>query len=219
MTILKVLENIGLGNPFKGFSDKGIPVDTQGFGSDHPYFHTLIDMSNPNLIIEVGTWKGASAINMARHALKANPNAMVICVDTWLGDESFWKISSEYHKDLRLENGYPTIYRQFLANVLRAKLENNIRPLPLASIPAARLLNEIGVKAELIYIDAAHDEYSAYGDIIHYWPLVKPNGILFGDDYWTTWPGVIKAVNRFAHENGLGLETSQGKWWFRKPAA
>jgi hypothetical protein len=69
-----------------------------------------------------------------------------------------------------------------------------------------------------VYIDAAHGEYEVYGDLIHYWPLVRPGGIMFGDDYYTTWCGVIKAVNRFAFEQSLALETNAGKWFMTKPA-
>ncbi|HME73981.1 MAG TPA: hypothetical protein VKM54_29585 [Myxococcota bacterium] len=41
---------------------------------------------------------------------------------------------------------------------------------------------------------------------------------MFGDDYYSTWSGVIKSVNRFAYENGLALETNAGKWFVTKPA-
>jgi len=47
---------------------------------------------------------------------------------------------------------------------------------------------------------------------------VKPGGILFGDDYWFTWIGVVKAVNRFAYEQSLPLEISDGKWFVTKQA-
>ena len=88
----------------------------------------------------------------------------------------------------------------------------------MTSISAGELLAAYNVTADLIYIDAAHGEYEVYGDLTHYWPLVRPGGIMFGDDYYTTWHGVIKAVNRFAYEHSLPLETNGGKWFMVKPS-
>ena len=39
-------------------------VDLQGWGSKHVIFEYLLQKIKPNLIIELGTWKGASAIHM-----------------------------------------------------------------------------------------------------------------------------------------------------------
>jgi predicted O-methyltransferase YrrM len=87
----------------------------------------------------------------------------------------------------------------------------------MTSLSAAELLAGFDVQADLIYIDGGHAEYEVYGDLVHYWPLVRPGGILFGDDYWTTWSGVIRAVNRFVYEQHLPLETNSGKWFVVKP--
>lgn len=218
-SIEAMLKAIGQDQPYDGFESKKLPLDLQGWSSDHPYFPTLVSMTKPKQIIEVGSWKGASAINMARHALALNSDAKVLCIDTWLGsNEALWT-DPKLRELLLIENGYPTMYRQFLSNIIHERLTQSIFPLPMTSISAAETLAKYRVQAELIYIDGAHGEYEVYGDLIHYWPLVLPGGILFGDDYWSTWPGVIKAVNRFAYETGLGLETSAGKWFFVKPTA
>ena len=50
-----------------------------------------------------------------------------------------------------------------------------------------------------------------------YWPLLKPGGIFFGDDYSASWPGTVRAVNRFAAETGLKLRGTDWKWMFIKP--
>ena len=91
MQIRQVLAEIGLSNPYRDFDARDIAPDVQGWGSEHPWFATLIQMTKPDQIIEVGTWKGASAINMARRALQVNPNVCVLCVDIWLGSDTFWR--------------------------------------------------------------------------------------------------------------------------------
>lgn len=218
MEIRKMLAEIGLGNPYKSFDSRGLKVDLQGWASEHHYFPTLIGMTKPRQIIEVGTWKGASAVNMARHALPIDPKATILCIDTWLGsNEVLWR-DPTLRPMLMLENGYPSVYRQFMHNVISERLTDTIFPLPMTSISAGELLAAYNVTADLIYIDAAHGEYEVYGDLTHYWPLVRPGGIMFGDDYYTTWHGVIKAVNRFAYEHSLPLETNGGKWFMVKPS-
>jgi len=218
MHIRQVIAEIGLSEPYKNLQGREIQVDLQGWASEHHYFSTLIAMTAPAQIIEVGAWKGASAVNMARHALPINPDVAVLCVDTWLGSNEVLWSDPQLRRLLKLENGYPTVYRQFLANIIAEGLTSTIFPLPMTSISAAELLLKYSVQADLVYIDAAHGEYEVYGDLIHYWPLVRPGGIMFGDDYYTTWCGVIKAVNRFAFEQSLALETNAGKWFMTKPA-
>jgi predicted O-methyltransferase YrrM len=69
MNIRTLLAQIGLADPYTGFELRGTELDLQGWASDHHYFSTLIDRCHPKLIVEVGTWKGASAVRMAQHAL------------------------------------------------------------------------------------------------------------------------------------------------------
>jgi predicted O-methyltransferase YrrM len=62
--------------------------DTQGWSSTGESFNEAIKKLKPKTIIEVGTWKGASAINMAKLTLAEGVRDVeleVICVDTFLG--------------------------------------------------------------------------------------------------------------------------------------
>jgi hypothetical protein len=69
------------------------------------------------------------------------------------------------------------------------------------------------------------------GDIRAFWPLVRPGGVLFGDDYEILWPGVIRAVHEWGEQVGLNpgrmtamASTPNGsvpntKWFVQKPLA
>ena len=50
---------------------------------------------------------------------------------------------------------------------------------------------------DLIFQDAQHDYDGVLGELKHWWPKLKPNGILIMDDYYKEWPGVIKAADEF----------------------
>ena len=116
-------------------------------------------------------------------------NAIVICIDTWMGGLDGWKdaINEQKLYKINKKNGYPTFYYNFLANVCYAGMQDYIIPLAFPSTIASKILNEVfaslNVKADMIYIDGSHMAEDVYLDCCNYYPLVKPNGLLFGDDY------------------------------------
>ena len=76
-------------SPYEGFNHQDYPQDVQGWGSQHPIFQRVMGAIKPALVLEVGTWKGASALHMAS-LLKAQSqekggDRAIICIDTWLG--------------------------------------------------------------------------------------------------------------------------------------
>ena len=58
------------------------PDQLDGWNSYAPIFATLIKRVKPRVIIEVGSWVGASAIHMAK---LAGPECIMWCVDTFEG--------------------------------------------------------------------------------------------------------------------------------------
>ena len=206
-------------NIYTGFDPASIAPDIHGTGNN-PVFGQIFDAAKPGLVIEVGSWKGSSAIGMARLMKAHGIEGAVICVDTWLGGLDHinntampeWDITPYRH------HGYPTLYYQFLANVLQAGMQDYIVPFPNASTIAARWLLQRGIQADLIYIDGSHEENDVYNDINDYWKLLRPGGVMLGDDYNPYWAGLVKDVGRFSQEHGLTLHSGgQNNWMFIKP--
>jgi hypothetical protein len=200
-------------DPYEGFDASAYDLDLQDYASSDPRFGELLGHIRPSTIIEVGSWKGASAIHMARIGkMLAIPGLQIVCVDTWLGSGEHWKVRDEhdFFPSLRLHHGYPTVYYQFVANVLKAGHADVIVPLPLSSVSAADFLRNRGVVADFIYLDAGHSYLEARVDLEVYWPLLRKGGGLLCDDYDIgAWPGVVKAVDRFATRHKLGSSTFQ----------
>jgi hypothetical protein len=216
MQLREIVADIGLAEVYDGFDLSGFTLDLQGWNSSHPYFDAFINELKPAQIIEIGTWKGASAINMARLSRRYRLDPTLFCVDTWLGSNAvLWK-DPELRGLLLRKNGLPTLQHQFIANVLLSGLQDTIFPLPMTSICAAELLEMYQVSADLIYIDAGHGEYEVYGDVVNYWKILRPGGVMVGDDYHESWPGVVRAVTRFAADSGLKVMSSGAKWAIRK---
>ena len=91
-------------------------LDLQGWGSVDKVFEYLLPKIKPNLIIEIGSWKGRSAIHMAQLTKKYNSPAEILCIDTFLGSPQMWinKDNKNFYKSLKIKNGYPQVYNTFL---------------------------------------------------------------------------------------------------------
>lgn len=185
-----------------------LPEDLHGWNGRDDIFWQLIQQTNPVNIIEVGTWKGQSAITMAR--LVQN-GCKIFCVDTWLGALEFMGGTGE--RDLMLKNGYPRVYYQFLSNVIHNNCQDIIIPVPQTSTIAARWFKRQGIRAELIYIDGSHDEPDVYDDLCNYYDLCT--GVIFGDD-WRHFADVERAVTRFCKERNITFEVVDDNFWVIK---
>jgi predicted O-methyltransferase YrrM len=173
-----------------------LPADVGGWNSDSPVFEDLIVKYKPKVIVEVGTWKGASAINMANIIKKHGMSTRIFCIDTWLGALEFWtNLSNTEERNLMLKNGYPQIYYQFLSNVVHANVKDVITPIPLPSDIAHSVLKYHNIKADVIYIDASHEYEDVLRDIGNYKNILNDKGVMFGDDFNDGWPGVKRAVH------------------------
>lgn len=190
-------------DPYRGFDASAHPCEVRGWNNHSDMFAELA--GNAHLIVEVGSWLGASAIAMAA----ACPFAHIVCVDTWLGSIEMWRNQAdpERYEALKIRNGYPQIYYDFLANVVRAGLQERITPFPVPSTIALKLIREWGFRPDLIYVDGSHDEADVVADIQDALKL-NPR-VLCGDDY-TTWTGVTNAVNRILP---TAKKNSDGFWW------
>lgn len=183
-------------DPYAGFQGHDLEHDLSGWFGHEGVTDAVIDALKPRLLIEVGTWKGTSAVHFARRMKRHQDDCAVICVDTWLGSREHWQQDEDF-ADLMCVNGFPSLYRQFLHNIIVEDLADTIVPLPLASTEAAALFGRLDVKADAVYLDAGHELHSVTADLEGFWPIIKPGGTLMGDDFRPTWPGVVAAVEGF----------------------
>ena len=179
-TVRKIIH--GTNDPYAGFVP--MPEEIQGWASTSEAFKTCIEQIKPKLIIEVGTWKGASAIYMASLCLEHYQDFEIVCVDTFLGSVEHWTTMTDFIKKESLINGRPNVYQQFLSNVIVTGLQDKITPFAIDSINGALTLKHFGIQADMIYIDAGHEYDSVYSDLTLYKDLVRPGGLLLGDDWF-----------------------------------
>ena len=189
----------------------------------NPLLQAITKQEDPTIIVEVGSYLGYSACGMAETLKENKKDAVVICVDTWMGGLDGWKDAITDQKDYKInrKNGYPTFFYNFLANVCYAGLKDYIVPLAFPSNIASQILEEtfkkIHVRADMIYIDGSHLKEDVLADLNNYLPLVKNDGLLFGDDLQCK--GVQEALKVFLDQSKITSFQQIGPvhWQIRKP--
>lgn len=180
--------------------------------ADGLYEH-WIQIYQPEIIIEVGSFLGYSAIKMAKEVQRLGLSTKIICVDTWLGSPEHYDMFKAGDNRLGYINGYPTLYRKFISNVIVHGVKDIIYPFPYPSTIGGKILTKIfhklDVKADFIFIDGSHEFSDVFLDCFNYFPLLKDKGALWGDDFG--WEGVNQAATRFATENNLRVSVLENK--------
>ncbi len=211
-------------DPLKDFPHTGFATDLQGWHSQHPYLARAMREAHPKIVVEVGVWKGASVVTMAKELQRLQQDAVVIAIDTWLGSSEHY-LWEKFIPDLDFEFGYPRLYHKFAANICNEGLQDYVVPLPLDSINAFQLLKARDIRPNVLHIDAGHDYLSVMADLKAWWPQLTPGGVLIGDDYFKKplvgagkWPEVRQAFDEFfaAHPHSK-FEAGDGKCYVGKP--
>eukprot|EP00249_Psilotum_nudum_P014000 c24613_g2_i1 orf=185-1129(+) len=205
-------------SPFDGFPPEHIkPLlkgkRIKGWGSYGVVFDILMREVRPTVVIELGSFLGASAIHMANLSRDLQLNTLFLCVDDYRG----WPGFREKFKDVKMVNGNVMLLNQFLQNVAVTNFTESVLPLPFSTASMLKKLCEWGVYADLIEVDAGHDFHSAWYDINAAYAVLKPGGVLFGHDYFTKMDnkGVRRAVDLFAKNKRLRVEPNGQHWILR----
>ncbi|XP_066399771.1 uncharacterized protein [Miscanthus floridulus] len=202
----------------------------RGWGSTGAVFAELIEAVHPEVIVELGAFLGASALHMAAVSKNLSLSPAILCIDDFRGWPAF---RDRFRRDVPAQrHGDALLLPQFMSNVVAAAAaaaggaeadddavsRPRLLPLPFSTASALRALCEWGVYADLIEVDAGHDFHSAWADINLAWAVLRPGGVMFGHDYFTSADdrGVRRAVTLFARVKGLAVRP-HGQHWVLSP--
>lgn len=151
----------------------------------------------PRFMMEVGSFFGSGAINTWAPLVRLSNHteAIVLCVDTWQGDINM-RLMNDFQGFMSLSNGHPSLYRKFLQRVVEFHAEDTIFPFPIASLVGARLLALTKWTVDMIYLDSAHETGETFAEMVLYFKLLRPGGLMMGDDY-DEFPAVKHDVDLF----------------------
>jgi predicted O-methyltransferase YrrM len=139
--------------------------------------------------VEVGAWKGKSAVYLADRLEDINKPIKFHVVDTFKGDD---------------ETGMVEVLEEFKNN-------RGFREISIIEGDSAGTASQFADDSlDGVFIDAAHDYASAQRDIEAWLPKVKKGGFFGGHDADS--PGVSKALE------SLGIEYNMiGRCWIKQP--
>ncbi|KAJ4825427.1 hypothetical protein Tsubulata_010354, partial [Turnera subulata] len=182
----------------------------KGWGSYGAVFERLIRKVKPRVIVEVGTFLGASSLHMADLTRQLGIDSVILCLDDFRG----WPGFQDRFRYVGSVNGDVLLLYQFMQNVISHNATGSVLPVPFSSASALEKLCEWGVLGDLIEVDAGHDFNSAWADISRAYRILRPGGVIFGHDYFTAKDnrGVRRAVNLFAQMNGLKVQADGQHW-------
>lgn len=151
----------------------------------------LLDQHQPQVVVELGSWLGASAIAMARSVRRWG--GTVTCIDTWAGE-------------LNDEGGSPVgksplMILSCARAMVDAGVSASVRLIPATTSDAAACWTQ---PIDCLYVDADHSHAGCLADLDAWVPYVRSGGLIVGDDYdHPRYPGVRTAWDVFEQRQGL----------------
>lgn len=206
-------------SPYENFPPKEVafllqPERIKGWGSEKTVFRRLMEEVRPRVMIELGSFLGASATHMGSIARELGLKTDIFCFDDFRGWPGF---RSGDLSDIKQQHGNVMLMNQFMQNVVYRNVTEHILPVPFGTVASLSSFCKWGIYADLIEVDASHDFHSAWADINIAFQLLRPGGVMFGHDYQTAADkrGVRRAVDLFARMNDLRVEPDGQHWIYR----
>lgn len=159
---------------------------------------------------EIGTWRG----DYAAEILRIKQPERIYLVDPWRFVSSFpgrWYGGAEAKNQSDMDEIAAAVERRF---------SKDNRVLVRRMTSGEFFEAHQAERFDWVYIDGDHSEEAVYADLSAAWPLVRPGGILSGDDYFWTESGrkpVAAAVQRFGADIGIDPDINGGQFSFFKP--
>ncbi len=141
--------------------------------------------------VEIGSWKGKSAVAMAVEIINSNKKISFDCIDPWYD----LKPDGEY-----FETWCSNLYETFLENI--KPVQDYITPMRMTSMQAVNLYQDNSL--DFVFIDANHEYEYIYEDIEKWLPKVKVGGILSGHDI--SYEPVFQAVKDHGLEHQIKID-------------
>src|SRR5580693_7013734 len=136
-------------------------------------------------IVEIGVYQGRTS-KLSRLFF---PEASLYLIDPWkLYDEYLSEEAVPISKtNADYENAYQSL-KELFSQDPKTKILRKTSMEALADVPG---------EVDLVFIDGNHSYPYVKQDIEHWFPKVRPGGMISGHDYSDSFPGVMQAVDEF----------------------
>jgi len=118
-------------------------------------------------------------------------------IDPWMGNTVFYPPANPIYSSEDLYHNVCEYFDEYDECYIHRMTSNEAAPL----FPDNHF--------DFLYVDGDHSYEGVKSDLVNYYPKVKLGGIIMGDDYHSSWGGVVRAFDEFATANGLELQKLQ----------
>lgn len=194
-----------------------MPADVVGFNDfSDLYAAWVLGLPEDAVVVEVGSYLGASAIDWARIAQGDGRLTPLICIDTFTGgvpEDRFqpgFESLRDHQRAILARDG--SLFPEFQRNT--EPYRRWITSRRQDSLTAAASFAPGSVDAA--FLDDDHETAHVSRELEAWWPTIKPGGTLAGHDW--DWPSVREAVHRFSARVGVPIALVSSRCWsLRKP--
>jgi hypothetical protein len=135
----------------------------------------MIDRFPGGHFVEIGVWRGRSAVFMLETIAEKAANIQLDLVDTWLGSDS------QLFRDIFKDQDKNFIYNEMLQNLKDSGMEKHVGAIHrMPSLEAVLLYEDASL--DFVFIDGDHENGACFNDMMAWYPKIKPNGVLAGHD-------------------------------------
>jgi Methyltransferase domain len=182
------------------------PTDIPGWFNEYDFGvmkYLCQRLPKKSQIVEIGSFCGRSAAGWA----KTLPQSIIYTIDNGLDWDDISDLSSRYH------NGDLALYRGNNRSTLHWVMEHypNIVSIEDNSTNVTSLCD-----LDLVFIDGEHTHEAVKKDLEHWYPRIRPGGILCGHDFYKDkYPDLVTVVQEFASKMQLKLNFINPSimWW------
>ena len=175
------------------------------FNYSETYDMIVDQIPDDGKIVEIGSFLGRSTQYLATSLMNANKEQVKIyCVDTFEG-------SSE-HVSLKLPKDFLSIFKENLKFFIGREM---VIPVQGRSDSQQVLDKFDDGSIDYIMVDGAHEHEPVLDDMENWWPKLKLEGVMFGDDFQLE--SVSQAVRQMMTKlktHGFSVNGSTEQTWF-----
>jgi len=205
---MKLTEDKGWG---RNINHKGFIVKGWGYNEQQlKWYKEKLRKSKNGIVVEIGVYGGASILSVIDVCV--NNNITIYGIDPWEKTNIVNGTNiSESEKEILTRKMVDA--RTNLELVIKKLKYSNIKLIQDTSESASSQFKNKTV--DLVYIDGDHSYESVTKDLTIWCEKLKPNGIIWGDDFG--WVPVRKAIQDFSKLNKMNINRlSNGKWYLTK---
>lgn len=185
------------------------PEDVEGYLSadEGAYLYTMARLAPPGLVVELGAYKGKSAICLAQAG-------KVYTVDHFLGERFSNLTPDQVRKEgealgVHADHYYGEYFEACKRNLERYGVAGRVEIVVGETAASAANFAEKGDRVALLFIDANHSYAGVRADFEAYLPLLHPGSAVVFDD--RGFPGVARLLGELENEYGWSRQDGPGK--------